>query len=134
MAYINQERKQAMAPAIKSILKKYGLKGSLAVRHHSTLVLTVKSGKLDFIGNFKNVVAGNGRDLENPGLQSLDVNVYHYRNQYTGRVLKCLDELITAMNVGNHDNSRPEIDHFDVGFYIDVNIGRWNKPYIYQPE
>ena len=52
MAYMNQERKQQRAPIIKSILKKYGVKGSLAVRNHSTLVLNIKSGKIDFVENY----------------------------------------------------------------------------------
>jgi hypothetical protein len=33
------------------------------------------------------------------------------------------------MNNGNWNNSRIEVDYFDVGWYIDVNIGKWNKPY-----
>ena len=52
MAYMSQERKQQRAPIIKAILKKYGVKGSLSVRNHSTLVLNIKSGKIDFIENF----------------------------------------------------------------------------------
>jgi hypothetical protein len=34
------------------------------------------------------------------------------------------------MNMGNHDNSDIMTDYFDVGWYVDVNIGLWNKPYI----
>jgi hypothetical protein len=37
---------------------------------------------------------------------------------------------MTAMNDGNHDRSDIQTDYFDVGWYVDVNIGRWNKPYI----
>ena len=33
------------------------------------------------------------------------------------------------MNDGNHDRSDPQSDYFDVGWYVDVNIGKWNKPY-----
>ena len=52
MAYMSQERKQSLAPAIKAVLKKYGVKGTLAVNNHSTLVLNIKSGSIDFIENF----------------------------------------------------------------------------------
>ena len=51
MAYMSQERKKELAPAIKSVLKKYNMKGSISVRHYSTLVVTIKSGALDIIGN-----------------------------------------------------------------------------------
>ena len=40
MAYMSQERKAEITPKVKSILKKFGIKGSLSVRHHSTLSLT----------------------------------------------------------------------------------------------
>jgi hypothetical protein len=33
------------------------------------------------------------------------------------------------MMVGNHDRSDIQSDYFDVGWYVDINIGRWNKPY-----
>ena len=52
MAYMNQQKKAVIASNLKPVLKKYGLKGSLSVNNHSTIVLTVKSGKIDFIKNF----------------------------------------------------------------------------------
>jgi hypothetical protein len=51
MAYMNQEKKAKIAAKIKPLLKRYGLKGSLAVRNHSTIVLNLKSGKIDFGGD-----------------------------------------------------------------------------------
>ena len=30
----------------------------------------------------------------------------------------------------NYDDSDPMTDHFDVNFYLSINIGKWNKPYI----
>jgi hypothetical protein len=38
-------------------------------------------------------------------------------------------ELYAAMMDGNHDNSDIQTDYFDVGWYIDINIGAWNAPY-----
>ena len=47
MAYMSQERKAEIAPVVKAICKKYGIKASLAVRHHSTLCLDRKSTRLN---------------------------------------------------------------------------------------
>jgi hypothetical protein len=33
------------------------------------------------------------------------------------------------MNDGNYDNSDIQSDYFSVGWYIDVNVGKWDKPY-----
>jgi hypothetical protein len=134
MAYMSQDRKSELAPAIKAVLKKYGVKGSLAVRNHSTLVLNIKSGPIDFIGNLNKVCAvAPGADrygAYRPAVGSIDVNPYHYRDHFDGKALAFLSAVMSVMNTGNHDNSDIQSDYFDIGWYIDVNIGAWNKPYL----
>ena len=134
MAYVSQERKKAIAPKVKAICAKYGVKATLAVRGHSTLALNIKSGTIDFIGN-SNEVCGNdyyqvakGFRANTLGYES--VNPYHFKSHYSGKALKFITEVYAAMMVGNHDNSDAMTDYFDVGWYVDINIGKWNKPYI----
>jgi len=134
MAYVSQERKKALSPKIKAICKKYGVKASLAVRSHSTLVLNIKSGKIDFIGNSNRVCSADhyqvarGFKPNTSGYE--DVNPYHYKSHFDGKALAFLSEVLPAMNNGNHDNSDSMTDYFDVGWYTRVNIGKWNSPYL----
>lgn len=133
MAYMNQDRKAQIAPVVKSILKKYGIKGTLAVRNGSTLVLNIKSGKFDFINDYNETVGSRtgGFRLGSPATTSLNINRYWYSDYFSNKkIKKFLDEVFSAMNAGNWDNSRSEIDYFDVGWYVDVNVGKWNKPYV----
>lgn len=134
MAYVSQSLKASLAPAIKAICKKYGVKGTLAVRNHSTLCLNIKSGSIDFIGN-SNEVCGNDHYQVSRGFTPNksgydNVNPYHYKNHYSGKALKFLNEVMPLLNKGNHDNSDIMTDYFDVGWYVDVNIGKWDKPYV----
>ena len=124
MAYVSQDLKKKLAPKIKAICAKYGVKASLAVRNHSVLCLNIKSGKIDFLGNF----ARNFKEA-NPQRTYLDVNPYWYQDHFDGVARDFLSEVIPAMNAGNHDRSDVQSDYFDVGWYIDVNVGQWNKPY-----
>jgi len=134
MAYVSQTMKAELAPAIKAICKKYGIKGSLAVRHHSTLVLNIKSGKIDFIKNYNDVVEQrNAGDLRQGYKASgyIQVNEYHTDSQYTGKAQKFFAEVIAAMKGPKFfDNSDPMTDYFHVSHYIDINVGKWNKPYV----
>ena len=133
MAYMNQERKAQLAPTIKSVFKKYGIKGSISVRNHMALVVTIKSGPVDFIGNFNKVGKENEWRYPFPRQDAtdyIDVNPYWYHEHFDGVAKDFLAELIPAMNIGNHDNSDIQTDYFDVGWYIDINIGRWDKPYV----
>lgn len=130
---MNQERKAELAPAIKAVFKKYGVKGSIAVRNHMSLVVTVKSGPIDFIGNFNSILKENAWKQDYPqqdAIGYIDVNPYWYHEHFDGIARKFLAELITVMNLGNWDKSDSQTDYFDIGWFLDVNIGRWDKPYI----
>jgi hypothetical protein len=131
MAWFNQEMKAARAPSIKSIAKKYGVKVSLGVNNHSTFVINIKSGSIDFIKNYNETVA-LAYDDHRRAEGSLRVNEYWYHEHFTGKAKAFLKELMEAANVGNHDNSDPQTDYFDVGFYTSINVGQWDKPYVYE--
>ena len=59
MAYMNQEKKAKIAANLKPVLKKYGIKGTLSVRNHSSISLNIKSGKIDFIANSNRVCSNS---------------------------------------------------------------------------
>ena len=133
MAYMNQERKAERAPAIKAILKKYNVKGSLAVRNHSTLVLNLKAGSIDFIKNSNRVCGADFYQVAQgfkPNMSGYtQINPYHFQNHYDGEALAFLKEVHEVMNSGNHDRSDMQSDYFDVGWYVDVNVGQWDAAY-----
>ena len=52
MAYMSQERKAGIKLILDPIMKAYGIKYSLGVHNHSTLVCNIKSSTIDFIGNY----------------------------------------------------------------------------------
>jgi hypothetical protein len=133
MAYCSQERKAAIAPVVKAICRKYGVKGTLSVSNHRTLVLNVSQGDIDFVRNFNETCGSNHYFLAQGWRPCTDnyisVNPYHFEKHFSSRALNFLQEVLSAMNNGNHDNSDIQSDYFDIGWYVDVNIGRWNRPY-----
>jgi hypothetical protein len=132
MAYMSQEKKAKIAPIVKEILKRYNIKGSLAVRNHSTLVLNIKSGPIDFITNCNETLERRPGGFRNgsPAKNYIQINPYWYQEAFTGPALDFLSEVLPAMNAGNHDRSDAMTDYFDLGWYTDVNIGQWNQPYV----
>lgn len=134
MAYMSQEQKAKIAENVKPILKKYGIKGSLAVHHNMTLVLNIKSGIIDFIENY-NRVCGNDYVQVSRGFKPdecsgyIQVNPYNFDRHFDGEALKFLEEVYAAMMEGNHNKSDIMTDYFNVGWYVDINIGKWDKFY-----
>jgi hypothetical protein len=70
-------------------------------------------------------------DYRDPAtLTCADVNSYHVRECFEDECVADVFEAIRdAMNTGNHDNSDITTDYFDVGHYVDIRIGRWDKPF-----
>jgi hypothetical protein len=112
MAYVSQEMKSKLAPTIKAVLKKYKMKGTIAVRSHSTLVVNIKEGVIDF------------------GKGYIQVNPYWIHDHYEGKAKAFLTELLDAMKGPEFfDHSDAMTDYFHRSHYQDINIGKWNKPY-----
>ena len=137
MAYMNQNLKAELAPGIKAVLKKYGMKGSISVRHHMTLVVNIKSGKLDIMQNHYDKVTERGTVNQYGDnirkLEYLDVNQYWIEDGYTGIVKDFINELYDAMKGDKwFDKSDIQSDYFHTAYYMDVNIGSWNKPYQFE--
>ena len=137
MAYMNQDKKKALAHAVKAVLAKYNVKGTLGVNNYSTLVLNIKEGALDFIGAANVDNKAYAERTGRPFYEVKDiyqVNIYYAHESSNKKIGQFFKELIAAMNgkgstVQNHDNSDIITDYFDVGWYIDINVGQWNKPY-----
>jgi hypothetical protein len=133
MAYVSQEMKAQLAPAVKALLKQYGLKGSLSVDNHSTLVLTVSSGRIDFVKNFNETCSKLPRPEHlpfQPAEKSINVNTYWAHEHFSGKAKDFIVAAIAALKGPDFfDHSDISTDYFHRSHYIDINIGRWNKPY-----
>lgn len=136
---MNQEKKAKIVAAVKPVLKKYGVKGTFSVRNHSTICLNIKEGKIDFIENFIET------DKQKPYSKymsddqvayirknkTIDVNPYWFQEHFSGKAKTFLTEVFDNMKAaGWYDNSDVQTDYFDTAYYVDVNIGNWNKPYV----
>lgn len=136
MAYMNQEMKKKISEKVKPILAKYKIKGTLSVRNHSTIVLTLKSGKagkVDFVDSINRTVGNNPyyrnfRKVEDGHVQ---VNQYYIKDHFDGDAKECLEELYEAMKAANwFDKSDIMTDYFHTAYYIDINVGKWDTPYV----
>jgi hypothetical protein len=131
MSYISQETKKEISTNLKTILAKYKIKASLAVEHHSLVSLNIYSSPIDFIGNY-NKVAGQRYANQHfePVKDYFTVNHFWYKEQFDGIALECLTEIINVLNRKNG----VFVEDSDYGivpdYYIHVNIGKWNKPYL----
>jgi hypothetical protein len=118
-------------------LAKYKVKGSLSVRNHSTIVLTLKSGAIDFIGNSNRVCGNDFYQVQRgfkPTTSGYDqVNPYWFQDHYDGDAKAFLTEAMNALKSADwYDESNAMIDYFNIAYYVDINIGKWDSPYIVQ--
>ena len=115
MAYVSKETKKELAPEIKKVLAEFGVKGTIRVNNHSTLVVTLRKVPTGLF---------TPKEIADGG-----VNVYHIERHFEGAAKKFLTKLLAAMKGTKwYDRTDAMIDYFDTAWYNDIKIGEWNKP------
>jgi hypothetical protein len=134
MAYVSKELKAKVVDLLKVVFpgtaKSRGFKYSVAVRNHSTLCVTISEGSIDFIGNYlENARKNDYRYDEKMPVTNIQVNEYHIHSWFSGQAFDILTKIKDILNTDNYDRSDIMSDYHDVGHYISINIGKWDKPY-----
>ena len=115
MAYVSKETKKELAPEIKKVLAEFGVKGTIRVNNHSTLVVTLRKVPTGLF---------TPKEIADGG-----VNVYHIERFFEGTAKKFLTKLLAAMKGTKwYDNTDAMIDYFDTAWYNDIKIGEYGKP------
>jgi len=148
MAFMNQVQKRLIADALKKVVPK-DWKYTLAVRHHTTIVMTIRAAPVNFMqmeanrlrtelrrGHSyvdPNHIAAYVGELERGEVEYFQLNEFQVATQFPGEIGATFAKIVAALNTGNHDNSDLMTDYFDVGHYISLRIGDYGKPFRYIP-
>lgn len=138
MAYITKEQVQEKRRLISALCKEYGITATVSGANSSTLTVTIRKGKIDFLGNYFHTVDTyplNSQQQKDNALfykkrGYMTVNHYCIDWQFSGIAMDFMMELLQIMKIGHYDHSDSMADYFDVAWYNGINIGEWNKPYI----
>jgi hypothetical protein len=128
MAYMNQEKKSLIAEQLKKVTP-HNWKYSLSVENHSTIVCTIARADLDLVDLY--TATQCSADVRASCLNSkhVQVNPYWWHDHFTGELAEKLQAIFAALNLGNWNRSEPMTDYFDVGHYVSLQFGRWDKPF-----
>lgn len=136
MAYITADEVKAIREQLKANLPqfKFGVRkgsGSLSVD------VTIKQGPVDFIQNYNETVAQRPGEFRggSPAEKSLQINQFWFQEHFTGQakdtIETVLDIIKTAPSRKWYDKSDAMTDYFDTAYYIHLNVGEWNQPYVH---
>mgnify|MGYP001053402918 FL=1 len=130
MAYIKTEEVSAIRNELKKRFGHTGLKFGVKKQHHSSVHVTIKAGPIDFSDIY--------RDHYGSGDHYAQVNVYHLSNYgqhqpFFEEVLKIIKTAPALAEGGGEwfDKSDAMTDYFHTAFYINLNVGEYDKPYVY---
>lgn len=135
MAYVNKEVMQKAKEAVKKLCKEYNMKVSLAGLHTSTLRATIQAGEIDLISNAHDCAMQSPRYDNDTWMNfiikngHLDINRYYIHQNYSGRALEFIEKLHDILKADHWDESDAMTDYFSCAFYINMQVGKWNKPY-----
>ncbi len=122
MAYITPEQIKTMRNEIKNLYPtKQGWKFSLTCVNYSTARLVITQAPIE--------LRTSDELLSNRSYTS--VNNYYIDENYKAMpvVKKVLNNINNILNQNNYDNSDSQSDYFDVGHYVCISIGSYDKPF-----
>lgn len=132
MAYITTEEVKAIREALKA---KFGkkFKFSVSKRDHSQVCVAIVAGDTDFSDILGSKVPGDY------GFGSCDINAYHITEDRYNAHAELFNDILTIIKTapanvpgskGWYDNSDIQTDYFDIAYYIDLSVGKWDRPYV----
>ena len=139
MAYMTQEKKKQIAEELKTagFNSFNGWKITLGVDNHSTIVCTVRQAPYNMFAS----IDGDVREQEyhrsmkaTDGGRYWNVNHYHIGSHDEGKMKNDLDKINEILNDGNWDESDVQTDYFNVGWYVNLSIGKWDKGFTVHPK
>lgn len=122
MAYISTNEVKAIREELKKAFPKYRF--GVRKQHYSSVSVTVKKGP-----EMDPEVFTHGEGYA----QINQYHLYHYgkSEKFLEKVMQIIKTAPAKAEGGRawYDNSDSQIDYFDTAFYVDLNVGSWNKPY-----
>ena len=111
MAYITTEQVAEIRKTLaEKFPKKDGWKLSVTRQDSRQVQVSIMAGPVSFT---------------EMGYQQISI---HTTGAYSNGDL--LKEIFDICNRGNHNNSDPQTDYFDVGWYVGLSVGKWNRPFV----
>jgi hypothetical protein len=139
MAWVQKDTVTKVREGLKILNKEYGMKTSVSGTNSSSLKVRILSGKIDFVQNRLDMLEGDMRYSEeekanhrlyltkfNSGIQ---VNHYWLDTSFSGLALEYLEKVKAIMSVDHWDKSDIQSDYFNCAYYMNIDIGKWDKPY-----
>ena len=122
MAYISTEEVREIRNALKDRFGKEGFKFSVRQKDHSSVHVHILTGKRDF------------SDIAPEGYAQ--INRYHLdfygEHETLFQEIQNVIKKAPAKAEGGRewfDKSDSMSDYFNTAFYININVGKWDKPY-----
>ena len=138
MAYVTKQEIQEKRKQINALCKQHGVSATVSGANTSSVTVTIRKGKINFLGNHVDTVKYNWLNGQQQSDNAewykkrghFECNPYYLDRQFSGVALEFLESILSILKQGYYDHSDIMTDYFDTAWYIHVCIGTWNKPYV----
>ena len=133
MAYISTEEVAAIRKELKKELPEY--KFSVTKHHHSSVTVAFMKGPAFAEFQSRDRYTGEFKDDVIEGHEQLNhywaMDFYGEKN---GALIKKVEKIIKTAPVKAggrewYDKSDAMTDYFDTAYYMNIHVGKWDKPY-----
>lgn len=135
MAFIEKKRVAEVRAELKKTFP--GFKFSVTRVHYSKINIAIVAGPLDFFDdNMRTDKLYRGEESQklsdyDKAKKHTTVNQYWIKDRWTGKAGEMLQKIADIALVGNYNRNAGDLgaDYADYNFFVDIAIGKWDKPY-----
>jgi hypothetical protein len=134
MAYISKDQKKIIAAALFKVMPK-GWKYSLSIHKHTAILLTIRKAPIDLFEvinkNNKEVAERRGQPYHETK-DHVQLNAYYLAEHFKGNpeLEKLFGEIEVALkSAGWYDRSESQVDHHETAYYLQADLGKFDKPF-----
>ena len=129
MAYISKEDVTAIRNELKATFPKFTFGVRKMHGGSNGVDVTIKAGPTDFSDCFR------ANDNGHAQINQYHTHMYGEQKDFFDAIHKIIRTAPIKgegywKNKGWYDNSDAMTDYFDTAYYISMNVGSWNKPYV----
>ena len=133
MAYISTEEVAAIRKELKKELPEY--KFSVTKHHHSSVTVAFMKGPAFAEFQSRDRYTGEFKDDVIEGHEQLNHHwAMDFYGEKNGALIKKVEKIIKTAPVKAggrewYDKSDAMTDYFDTAYYMNIHVGKWDKPY-----
>ncbi len=127
MAYLDPAKKKDLDRQVKAVAKEYGVKLTTRTVSYMTYNITLRQSKYAFKNTVENY---DGQQVQRRNINHVWLKDNKQLTEEEKEFITKLKNIVFSKENGYYDHTDAQMDYFHTAWYLDIELGTYDKPYV----